>query len=290
MIGGMLFVAHALKGQLSALAEATTTTPLWIYPPLIVLATLSILLTAGLHALVAAEMTSAELQPARVRYAYAASQVARYMPGKVFGVILEAQMLAPTMNLKQVFAATLAHTMLVYTWASVLAVTILTAIAIQSVAVLSILPMVLGLLWLAQRNRWLDRLRKQFASKSEDTTCITLSPKHCRAHAFQCTALLALQWTPFFVMWILLAGPSHGVCAGLWLAAGYLLASIGGSLLVLAPSGLVVREAAFVWLGTFYGLQASDLVAWAIIARIALTLADVLAAPLLWLALRLKGQ
>ncbi|MEO7199976.1 MAG: hypothetical protein ABIY56_07135, partial [Dokdonella sp.] len=146
-------------------------------------------------------------------------------------------------------------------------------------------PVALALIWFAQRDRWLQRLGATFGIGTASST-IGKSTDLSRRSAAHVTSLLALQWLPFFAIWIVLAGSSHGIAGACWLAASYLLASIGGALLVLIPSGLVVREAAFVWLAGLLDFPLPSLLAWALVVRLVLTLADVLAVPLLWSAQR----
>ncbi|NCT66716.1 MAG: hypothetical protein GXC76_03620 [Rhodanobacteraceae bacterium] len=290
LLGGMLFVIHALHGQLADLTAAAVEIHPLIFPALALLATLTVLVTASLHAEIVARTGSAPIDFARVRYAYAASQVARYVPGKVFGVLLETQMLAPAVGVGQVVTATLLQTLLAYAWAGAAAVIILGTLGLDSAWPGLLAPVVLALLWLAQRNRWPERMRSTLGTGTNATPAPARSTDSSRRSARRSTLLLAIQWLPFFAMWILLAAADHGIAAASWLGASYLLASIGGSLLVLVPSGLVVREAAFVWLGGLYGLPASSLVAWAVVVRLALTFADVLAVPVLWIVSRLRAH
>ncbi len=292
LAGGLLFMIRALRGQIAELASTAIAVPAWAYPALTLLATLTTLVTAALHAVVVASETMTPIDRARVRYAYAVSQLARYVPGKVFGVILETQMLAPSLSLRRVVSATLLQTLLIYAWASVVAIALLTALATGSARPVALAPTALALLWIAQRNRWLDRLKFVLKSRDSDSDGPLIATAQSRRCALESSMLLVLQWIPFFCIWIILVGPSQGIAAALWLGASYLLASMGGSLLVLVPSGLIVREAAFVWLGGLgpYDLTASMLVAWAVIVRLALTLADLLTVPLLWAANRKRAQ
>ncbi len=288
-ISGLLFVMHALHGQFADFPAAASAIPPMIFPALALLATLSALFTASLHAEIVAA-TVHHVDSARVRYAYAASQVARYVPGKVFGVILEAQMLAPVLGIGQVVAATLLQTLLTYIWAGTLSICILGALGLDSAWPSLLALIVLILLWLAQRNRWPERLHRTLSVRTRGMTTQLQSNESSRRNAQRVTLLLAVQWIPFLGIWVMLAAADYGIAGASWLCASYLLASIAGSLLFLLPSGLVVREAAFVWLGVLYGLPASSLVAWAVVVRLALTSADVLAVPAFWIVLRLRGR
>lgn len=292
LTGGVLFMIRALRGQFAELASTAIAVPVWAYPALTLLATLTTLVTAALHAVVVAGNSPAPVDRARVRYAYAASQLARFLPGKVFGVILETQMLAPALSLRRVVVATLLQTLLIYAWASVVSIVTLAALTTGSARPIALAPAALALLWIALRNRWIDRLRLKLTLRESDPDGTGSATTQSRTYALEASVLLVLQWIPFFCIWIILVGPSQGIAAALWLGASYLLASMGGSLLVLVPSGLIVREAAFVLLGGFgpYGLPASMLVAWAVLVRLALTLADLLTVPLLWAAARKQPQ
>ena len=287
MLTGLTFMAHALHGQLAEFAVTAVTIPVWIYPAITLLATMTVLVSAALHAVVLASSASPGLPAPRIRYAYAVSQVARYVPGKIFGVVLETQMLAPAVSLRQVVFATLIQTLLVYAWAAIVAILVLGAlVADLAWSLAMVLPLCLVVLWLAHRNRWPQWLGARLLARKRFSDESIVSTVTSRRNARQTSFLLAVQWMPFFLIWVLLAGLSHGIAAAAWLAASYLLASIGGSLLVLIPSGLVIREAAFVWLAGLYGLPASSLVAWALVVRLVLTGADLLAVPLLWAAQR----
>lgn len=279
---GLGFVAITLRGQFAEFSAAAIAIQPWNYALITLLATLTVIITAALHAHIVGDVVATEVDAAQVRYAYAASQIARYVPGKVFGVMLEAQMLAPKVGLRAVLAATLLQTLLVYAWAASLSITIFGVVVTGSAKLALLAPLALASLWFAQRNRWLQRVRAAFAADTGTTS--TISTALSRRGAARTTMLLAVQWIPFFAIWIVLAATDYGIAAACWLAASYLFASIGGALLVLIPSGLVVREAAFVWLGAFCGAPMPSLLAWAVVVRIVLTLADLLAVPVLWAA------
>ncbi len=291
MGSGLVFVFHAVREQITTLPTTGTSIHPLKYAALISLATLTTLITASLHAEILVQNAS-NLGIGRrlARYAYAVSQVARYTPGKIFGVILESQILGPAIGISIVIKATLLQTILVYTWASVVSVSILAAITLNATWILMLAPTAMPLIWSKQGRRLLlcasnvIKFRHQPASsqiQSNDDAFRNLLPG---------MLLLTFQWAPFFAMWTLIAGTDQGASQALWLGASYLLASIAGSLLIFVPSGLIVREAAFIWLGGLHGLPASSLLVWAIVMRLVLTLADVMAIPLLWIALRLRGR
>ncbi len=282
------FVVNAIVGQLRDLPTSIAGIEPMLYPVLVVLGMASMTATALLHAEILGSISTRAGDRPLVSYAYAASQLARYIPGKVFGVLLEAQILSPAVRAKDIVVATVLQTALMYLWAGALSLGILGAVHAGAAWPGALPVLALVMLWLAQRNRWYGRLREALTGTTYLLPDDSKASDHTRRGALRMCLLLAVQWLPFFAAWGLLVGAEHGSGTVLWLGASYLLASIGGSLLVLVPSGLVVREAAFIWLGQLHGLPAGVLLAWALAIRIALTLADVAVVPALWVAVRCR--
>ncbi|WP_374249096.1 hypothetical protein [Thermomonas sp.] len=290
MGSGLIFVIHALREQMETLLTTGTSVHLPEYASLASLATLTTLITASLHAEILAQHAKGiEIDRRLTRYAYAISQVARYIPGKIFGVILESQMLGPSIGITRVLKATLLQTVLVYAWAGFISISILAATMLNATWLLLLAPAAIPLLWSRPGNRLLLYVGSAIKLQASPQPSQMQQDDDDRRNSLLCMLLLALQWIPFFAMWLLITGTDHGISEALWLGASYLLASIAGSILVFAPSGLIVREAAFIWLGGLHGIPAASLLIWAIVMRIALTLADVMAIPLLWAALRLRN-
>ena len=67
-----------------------------------------------------------------------------------------------------------------------------------------------------------------------------------------------------------------GLADAMLLGAVYLLAAVGSLLIIVVPSGLVVREALFVWLGSRYGFEPAMLLFLGLILRVALTFSEAL--------------
>lgn len=291
MGGGLIFVAHALRDQMQALPPVNVTANLTEYAALVALATLTTVITASLHTeILANDVDEFEIDRNLTRYAYAISQVARYIPGKIFGVILESQILGPSAGLFRVIKATLLQTVLVYGWAGFLSISILATIKLDAVWLLMLCPLAIPFLWSRQGRRLVHYIGRRANPAGFTHSAETGLHRKGRQHSLRCMILLALQWVPFFAMWSIIVGLDEGASETLWLGASYLLASIAGSISVFAPSGLIVREAVFIWLGGLHGAPAASLLISAITMRIALTLADVMAIPLLWGALRVGNK
>lgn len=277
------FVVRTMAGQFRELTTVASVIEPLLYPALVALAMLSMVITALLHGEVLRNVASGPMSMTRVCYAYALSQLARYVPGKLFGVILEAQLLSPAVTIKEIVVATIAQTGIVYVWVGALTIGILGGVRAHSPWPVAALPLMLAVVWLAHRNRWYARMADRLTVGKREVRPSRDIDERARRRAPWIVVLLLSQWLPFVAVWALLAGPEQSSTTVMWLTASYLLASIGGSLLVLIPSGLVVREAAFMWLGVMQGIPGPTLLTWALVVRIVLTLADVLVVPPLWL-------
>jgi len=87
---------------------------------------------------------------------------------------------------------------------------------------------------------------------------------------------LHLDWIAFFLLWYLLLPPQQPIEMAITLAVCYNIASIVGKLAFIMPSGMVVREAAFIWLGQFAGLELELLLIYSVVARLVFVVADII--------------
>lgn len=106
----------------------------------------------------------------------------------------------------------------------------------------------------------------------------------------QIFTLLQAEWLVYFFTCFLILPGYYGIGEVLFIATCYVIAWIGGALIVMLPGGLFVREASFIWLSGLFGFNPGDMLAFSIIARMLFTLADVACASLSVLFLSLKSE
>ncbi|MDW8479048.1 MAG: hypothetical protein RML12_03390 [Xanthomonadales bacterium] len=197
--------------------------------------------------------------------AYAVAQVVRYLPGKVWGLVYQAerlsawlppsrvllanalQMLQTNLMASGIILGTLGIVWLGAPWA--LAATLLLAAVVELLHRWPALERLLLALWARLRRR-------------------PLAWTEIPADRWIATAILVLEWLAYYLMWWLLFGPRMPAAEWLLLSTWYAAASLLAILVVVVPGGLAVREALFVALGGMgSGEGAGALVAYAALLR-----------------------
>ena len=103
---------------------------------------------------------------------------------------------------------------------------------------------------------------------------------HGHGEAILATVALVTVWIPLLgALALFLDGLATPLQVAV-LGACYLLASIGSMLVFVVPSGVVIREAVFLFIGTSIGIDESLLVYSGIVLRLALTMGEVACATL----------
>lgn len=241
----------------------------------------TLLLSAAYHTLLLPAFGRHRERPARVAYAYALSQLVRYIPGKVAGIIFQASMLRDNVRPASLVSALAAHMLHEYAWTfGLCGVLLWWLLSGDAWPLLGLVPMTVALHlmhthscihWILAALPWIGRFAPQIAADKE-----ALQPALL-------TATMAVVWTPMIAgLWIAFA-PTFGSHDSLLAGLLYLIAAVVSLLMIVVPSGLVVREAVFLWLGSQVSLPPDKLLFMAVAVRIAMTLAEIAATLLLML-------
>ncbi len=281
LLVAIAYMAYALRGQSADIVRAMRALPAATYPTLLGLTVVTLVPAIVYHPIAVKRLWAGSVAGVLLAHAYASAQIARYLPGKIFGLMLESSILHRRVPAGAILAANLVQMLMIYAWSTALGTSIIWAWHAGSALPLILIPAALAVLWWAHHAAWAERTVPHISRRLRPRATVVASvPVH--ANATGATALIAVQWLPFIVLWHLLAGASAGWNGAAVLASCYLLSSIFGSLLLVVPSGVVVREAAFVSLGLFCGFDAAELLSWSLIVRMLLTAGDLLCALLFW--------
>lgn len=240
----------------------------------VLLATISIAITTAYHATLLGKLVPSQLPRLRASSAYAVGQIVRYLPGKVWGLLYEANVLRGRADLGSITLSVLVQTMLGYGWAMMLAVTVLLGAYTRTAEPFLLLLPAAWALWLAHRKPWPWRLIANVPLLGKRLG--RRPPGLGAMESLRLSGLLVFNWLPFLAGWIFLLAGSHSSSEALAFGAAYIVASIATTVLIVVPSGLVVREALFTWIGTAIGFPVSDLLLYGVVVRVILTVADLL--------------
>lgn len=241
--------------------------------------TLTLLLAVAYHVVLLSEIQPHRARPSRVALAYSLGQVVRYVPGKVVGIVFQVGFLQGAVGTGSILAALLVQTLHEYAWTMVFCASLLGALVTGEIYPLLLLPVAVAGLHLVHRSGvtwrvlprvpWLGRHVPRLPSGSPTKSPLVL------------TILQVIVWIPMLAAMWLVFEPLLGTEASLIAALAYIAAAVVSLLIFVVPSGLVVREAAYVWLGGLAALPPGKLLFIALVMRVSLTVAELATALLL---------
>lgn len=271
------YIAVNMEGRWQELQESAFSLPTWHWILLCAGITGTLALSMFYHVLLLSGIQHHSSPATRVAHAYAIGQLIRYVPGKVVGVVFQIGMLDKKVRAGSVLLALLVQTLHEYVWTFAFCGVLTLALLIHSLLpLLAFLPIAALLYW-AHRHRPGERILLRLPLMNAH---ISLPPTTSPRHVGALTAVLLITWLPMVASLSLTFAPMLGLYDALLMACLYPLAAVASLVLVMVPSGLVVREAVFVWLGRMVGLPVDTLLFTALATRLAMTAAELFVALL----------
>ena len=221
--------------------------------------------------------------------AYSLGQIVRYLPGKILGVVFQVSYLKGRIRGSTVTIALISQAIYDSLWALVFSASILSIVYYEMLWPALISAIFLLIASRSHQRAWVERgllmpriTRPTLTSEQRlyiDRNHPTLIP----------TLNLALIWIPFFLGIIFFLSGTSSISESVVLAACYLFAAIASMLVIVVPSGIVLREALFIFFGSQLGVDTSTLLTMGIALRISLTIAELGCAAIFYvLSLLLK--
>lgn len=233
----------------------------------------TLVLSAIYHTLLLSSFQSHDARSTRVAYAYAWSQLLRYVPGKVVGVVFQISMLKDKIRPASIVSALMVHTIHDYAWAFVFCGILLWALQSGSFLALILFGPALLAVQVVHKHGVSQKVLARLPVLGRHVPRMVTGVPSVNSTAL--TSVLAVMWVPMLAgIWLAFApllGSQESLVAGLL----YLIAAVVSLAMIVVPSGLVVREAVFLWLGDLLMLPAGKLVFMALVIRIGMTLAEI---------------
>jgi len=246
-----------------------------------------LMLKALYHLLLCKRLSGRSGIAGEVLPAYCTGQLARYLPGKVWGVVYQTTRLSGTLLPREVVTANAIQ--MVTT--NLLGASII-ASALASFYFHTAWPLLGALVGTVltetvHRYSWLERrllvaiarITKKELPENDDIPPLP----------WLGTLILLGEWLAYFTIWLIVAHEElhlHAVLAlGTWYAAASLLAIMA----VAVPGGIAVREAIFIALSSSSRIDSGLLVAFAAVLRVVLTVGELACVPIALLIRHLLG-
>lgn len=277
------YVAYMISQHMAQMQEARQRLSIIGIAGFSILATVSISLTTAYHAIFLLRLKPTAAAFFDIGMAYAMGQIVRYLPGKVAGVVFEANYLRGQFELSTIALTTLAQTATNYLWAGLFSATILACTWLTSPLPLLALAPALALVWAIHHFAWSERIISALPWAGKYLSQQASSQWNTSA-SVRLTVLLALNWLPILLGFVVLLHDQMSAADAVAFAAAYISAAVISSAIILVPSGIIVREALFVWIGSQVSLPASELILLSGLLRVTMTFSDLLNVAVFWLA------
>lgn len=239
----------------------------------VLLVTASLLCKALMNLSLLRELLHTPLDNATLLHSYTKSQIVKYIPGKIWGVVFQASSLENNIRKSDVWVVSVLQILIMNAF-SVL-VLMATIVFIDTLAT-SIKAGVLVFSTLGFVVFYFNAGRLlRFAGLQKSTLrkyARMLNAKLVR----QISAIVACDWLLYIGMWAALAYGQLSFFEVFVTAVNYTTASIVGWLAFFLPNGLVVREAVFIAFGKVIGENISLLVVYSVVARMLFLAGDFL--------------
>lgn len=197
---------------------------------------------------------------------YLVAQVLKYLPGRVWGLLYQVGKVRESTGGRMAVAAS-ASQMLISAFGSV----VVYGIATESGRALGPIAIAMLSVWI-----WRGGVARYMQIAGPEWAQV--------AQVVRVLALVAVEWLAFAaVAWLICHAMQQADAFGFLLIALYAVSWVVGSLTVVVPGGLVVREGGFVLLCQLNGIPFDFATAFALVARFVFTLSEMLAGVVAWL-------
>jgi uncharacterized membrane protein YbhN (UPF0104 family) len=276
-VGSLLFIGYSMDRSIDTYTGIIQQFELLNLLAVLAMFTCSLFIASIYHAVIVKSIHPAPLSWLEIICSYTQSQIIRYLPGKVFGLITQSVRLNHAVPAKIIWEANLIqlvsnslNTCIVLTAAIIF---FLTNSAIFSLASFLLLFIIISVLKRHSISNLFQKvihmLSQRFSMDTEEARPIP--PKNI----ITIIGLLNLEWLIYLVAWLAIATELPYVSA-LYLGVIYAASTLIGILVFVMPNGILVREGSFIFIGTTLGLASADsLLVYSVLLRLLFTGAEI---------------
>lgn len=272
VLSAVTWISFTLWGSMGHLKTSLQTLEIRYVALSIIPAVLMVFITAYAYFLILSSMVPLIPAARTVMMPFITSQVVRYLPGRIWGIFYQVQVRDNLIQSHSIvkanfvqFALFSLNSVAVAISAYVYYIKGMTAGLITFTALATLLFFVLRASSLQRMTRIAVHEQQPLGVNNRDLLIL---------------GLLQLEWL-LYLMACALMLPGHvNFTDALIIASNYVVAWMVGIIATVLPSGLIVREASFIWLSSLFNFNPADMFAFSIVARVLFTLADIVSAAL----------
>jgi len=242
-----------------------------------IFAVTSLFLLAYVYLLTLQRLIDTRLHLTQIIFPFFIGQVAKYLPGRIWSILIQAQRMSPIVPAACTWFAN-AELILYSNLITILVATLLYLFTHGwHYAAFFAYTLVFAILFVAIKDGWLYQMLKYMTSRFTQMDSLK-EPSRSVAKSLGILVFFQIEWLFYMLVWVALLWSDYSIGEACILAVIYIAAWMVGFLTFIVPSGIVVREAMFVWLGVMLGFEPVILVIYGVVARILFVVADLLAA------------
>lgn len=208
---------------------------------------------------------------------YLASQVVRYLPGKIWGVFYQVQATSKWVHTGDTVKANIEQFALSYMNSIAIAACLYMYYSKGVGTALAVLAVAMIIMFLFLRSSVLHFAISIF-SRSPSAINESFTVKKCNRKYGLVLFLFQVEWIIYVLACAMILPENYYLSEVVIVSVIYVVASLIGWIAFMIPSGIVVREASFIWLSSLFGFDAVDMFAFGVVFRIVNMIAEILCA------------
>lgn len=217
--------------------------------------------------------------PASAISAYLQSQIVRYLPGKIWGLIYQSQKMLSYAAPSQIVMANIFQMLMTNIMALGIVFALVAGELFDGVLFYLFIPLTICVVEINHRHSYIERNIIKLIVKIIPKVDAKLA-NNCAAIRWNASFLLLIEWFFYFAAFFALLWGGYSPSDIFSIAIWYSAASLISLLFIFIPAGIIVREALFVSVATFFSGDQADLLVIASLLRLVWVLSEICTAAL----------
>jgi len=214
--------------------------------------------------------------------------VVRYLPGKIWGIFYQVQATAKWISARYTINANIEH----YALAQLNLIAVASGFSLYIfrgvIPALAVFFLVMTIELLVMRTHLVHRIMQVFSSplsaNKEPLGIIESNNKEVLI-----LILFQAEWVLYILACAMILPEQYGAEDVIVVAISYTAAAFIGALAFVVPSGLIIREASFIWLSGLLGFEPADMLVFSISLRLIIMLSEIICSMFCMILLGLKA-